>query len=256
MLTVISPAKTLDFESPAKTRTATHPAFLTRSSELVEIMRNFSAKEMSKLMRISPKLGELNQQRFEEWQVPFTKANAKQALLAFKGDVYIGLAAEEYSPRDFAFAQKDVRILSGLYGLLRPLDLIQPYRLEMGTRVKNAVGKDLYDYWGSCIAETLEQEISSHRSKTLVNLASNEYFKSVQRKSFHSPVITPVFKDFSGGTYKVLSFFAKKARGSMTSYIVKNRINKPADIKTFDVDGYVFNPAFSSEDKWVFTRKS
>ena len=160
MLTVISPAKTLDFESPAKTRAATDPAFLERSSELVKIMRDFSAKDLSKLMRISPKLGELNQQRFEAWQLPFTQDNAKQALLAFKGDVYIGLAAEEYSSRDFTFAQKNIRILSGLYGLLRPLDLIQPYRLEMGTKVKNANGKDLYDYWGSCIAESIEQEMS------------------------------------------------------------------------------------------------
>ena len=256
MLTVISPAKTLDFESPAKTRAATDPAFLERSSELVKIMREFSAKDLSKLMRISPKLGELNQQRFEAWQLPFTQDNAKQALLAFKGDVYIGLAAEEYSSRDFTFAQKNLRILSGLYGLLRPLDLIQPYRLEMGTKVKNANGKDLYDYWGSCIAESIEQEMSSHRSKTLINLASNEYFKSVQPKSFQLPVITPVFKDFSGGTYKVLSFFAKKARGSMTSFIVKNRISRPEDIKSFDVDGYVFNTAFSTEDQWVFTRKS
>ena len=134
--------------------------------------------------------------------------------------------------------------------------MIQPYRLEMGTKVKNANGKDLYDYWGSCIADSIEQEMSSHRSKTLINLASNEYFKSVQPKRFQLPVITPVFKDFSGGTYKVLSFFAKKARGSMTSFIVKNRITKPEDIKSFDVDGYVFNPAFSTEDQWVFTRKS
>ena len=256
MLTVISPAKTLDFESTPKTRTATDPAFLSRSSELVEIMRKQSAKDLSKLMRISPKLGELNEKRFQEWQLPFTKENAKQALLAFKGDVYIGLAAEDYSQRDFTFAQKNVRILSGLYGLLRPLDLIQPYRLEMGTKIKNAHGKDLYDYWGSCIAESLEAEIASHRSKTLINLASNEYFKSVKQTNFHSPIVTPVFKDFSGGTYKVLSFFAKKARGAMTTYIVKNRINKPADIKSFDTDGYVFNPVFSSDDKWVFTRKS
>ncbi len=256
MLTVISPAKTLDFETPAKTRTATDPAFLARSSELVDTMREFSAKDLSKLMRISPKLGELNQQRFEQWQLPFTQDNAKQALLAFKGDVYIGLAAEEYSSRDFTFAQKNIRILSGLYGLLRPLDLIQPYRLEMGTKVKNAKGKDLYEYWGSCISESLKQELSGHKSKTLINLASNEYFKSVQQKSFQLPVITPVFKDFSGGTFKILSFYAKKARGSMTSYIVKNRINNPEDIKAFDVDGYVFNPAFSTENEWVFTRKS
>jgi len=219
-------------------------------------MRKHSARDLSKLMRISPKLGELNQQRFQEWQLPFTKDNAKQALLAFKGDVYIGLAAENYTQRDFTFAQKNLRILSGLYGLLRPLDLIQPYRLEMGIKLKNTYGKDLYEYWGTCIAESLEAEIAGHRNKTLINLASVEYFKSIQRKHFNRPVITPVFKDFSGGTYKILSFFAKKARGSMATYIVKNRINKPADIKTFDLDGYVFNPSFSSEDKWVFTRKN
>mgnify|MGYP000079215613 CR=1 FL=1 len=255
MLVCISPAKKLDW-SEAQRSDVTTPDFSADALKLAKTARDLSAPQLQKLMSISENLARLNYERF----VAFSDKPADEALrpaaLAFAGDTYQGLEAASFSEDDMRWAQDHLRILSGLYGLLRPLDLIQPYRLEMGTKVKNANGKDLYDYWGSCIAESIEHEMSSHRSKTLINLASNEYFKSVQPKRFQLPVITPVFKDFSGGTYKVLSFFAKKARGSMTSFIVKNRISKPEDIKSFDVDGYVFNPAFSTEDQWVFTRKS
>ena len=256
MITVISPAKNLDYETPATTDKFTQPELLEHSEELMSVCRDLTPAQIGSLMKISDKLAGLNAARFAEWSQPFTQDNAKQAVLAFNGDVYGGLDAQTLSDADLDYAQSHLRILSGLYGVLKPLDLMQAYRLEMGTKVKNTKGKDLYDYWGSCIAELIEQEISSHRSKTLINLASNEYFKSIQPKHFQLPVITPVFKDFSGGTYKVLSFFAKKARGSMTSFIVKNRISRPEDIKSFDVDGYVFNPAFSTEDQWVFTRKT
>lgn len=206
------------------------------------------------MMGISPKLAELNVDRFQHFKSK-TKS-AKQAVLAFKGDVYIGLEVENYGERDFNFAQKNLRILSGLYGLLRPLDLIQPYRLEMGTKLKTKQGKSLYEFWGDEIANTLSVELGAHKNKTLINLASIEYFKSVNQKLLPGGLITPVFKDYSNGTYKILSFFAKKARGSMATYIVKNRINKPSDLKAFNADGYTFNDSFSSDDTWVFTRKA
>jgi cytoplasmic iron level regulating protein YaaA (DUF328/UPF0246 family) len=256
MLTVISPAKTLDFDTPPITKKISKPDFTTQSNELVEIMRKRSPKQLSSLMRISPKLAELNSNRFEDWSLPFTPDNAKQAVLAFRGDVYLGLQAENYGERDFTFAQKNLRILSGLYGLLKPLDLIQPYRLEMGIKLKNKCGKNLYDFWGNTISETLHEELSQHKNKTLINLASNEYFKSIKPELLPGEVITPVFKDFSNGSYKILSFYAKKARGYMASFIVRNRINKIDDIKEFDIDGYKYNGDMSTSKNWVFTRKA
>jgi cytoplasmic iron level regulating protein YaaA (DUF328/UPF0246 family) len=256
MLTVISPAKTLDFETKPQTSKMSQPQFLENSAELIETMRMQSPKSLSKLMGISPKLAELNADRFQSWQTPSTPENAKQAILAFRGDVYLGLAAEEYNERDFSFAQKNLRILSGLYGLLKPLDLIQPYRLEMGTKIKNPGGDDLYAYWNSTVTDAISDELDAHRNKTLINLASIEYFKAVKPKLLPGKLITPVFKDFKNGTYKILSFFAKKARGSMASFIIKNRISKPEDIKAFDIDGYRFNEDLSTDDSWVFTRKA
>ena len=256
MLTLLSPAKTLDFESKAITSKTSSAKLLARSEELIAIMRKQSPQDLTKLMGISPKLAELNIQRFKDWKRPFHLTNAKQAILAFKGDVYIGLEAEKYSPRDLNFAQKNLRILSGLYGVLRPLDLIQPYRLEMGTRLNNKKGKDLYEFWGDAITQKIIEELSTHRNKTLINLASNEYFKSVTPKLLPARLITPVFKDYSNGSYKVLSFFAKKARGAMVSFIVRNRINRPEDIKEFNVDGYQYNPDLTNSQQWVFTRKT
>ncbi|MEX0940938.1 MAG: peroxide stress protein YaaA [Pseudomonadales bacterium] len=256
MLTVISPAKTLDFDSPSMTRKASVPEYLDRSQELIAVLRKKNPRQLSKLMGISEKLAELNVQRYQDWKPPFNASNAKQSILAFKGDVYLGIDIEHYTERDLTFAQKNLRILSGLYGVLRPLDLIQPYRLEMGTRLANKRGNDLYSFWGERITRALAEDLSTHRNKTLINLASIEYFKSVQPDHLPGNVITPVFKDYSKGRYKVLSFFAKKARGSMASYIVKNRINKPDGIKPFDVDGYEFNESFSTPTEWVFTRKA
>ncbi len=256
MLTVISPAKTLDFDTPPATDKATVPDQLNRSKELVTLLRKQSSKDLSKLMGISAKLAELNKERFDSWKPPFNARNAKQSILAFKGDVYLGIDIDTYNARDFNFVQKNLRILSGLYGVLRPLDLIQPYRLEMGTRLANKKGKDLYEFWGEEISKNLSGELATHRNKTLVNLASNEYFKSVHPDLLPGNVITPIFKDYNKGSYKVLAFFAKKARGQMASFIVKNRINKPDDIKAFDVDGYRFSESHSSEFDWVFTRKA
>lgn len=254
MLTVISPAKTLDFESPINVKTATVPEHLANSKELISQLREMSPQQLGKLMGISRKLAELNTERFKSWQPPFNTDNARQSLLAFKGDVYLGIDVEQYNTRDFNFAQKSLRILSGLYGVLRPMDLIQPYRLEMGTRLANKRGRDLYEFWGDKISHSLADELAGHRNKALVNLASNEYFKSVNPRLLPGTVINPVFKEHHRGEYKVLSFFAKKARGYMASFIVKNRINKPEDLKSFDVDGYRFNENLSNDKNWVFTR--
>ena len=256
MLTLISPAKTLDFDTPSVTNKSSEADFLADSAELVELMRKQTPRKLTKMMGISPKLAELNVDRFQNWNLPFTKDNAKQAILAFRGDVYLGLEAELYNQRDFTFVQKNLRILSGLYGLLKPLDLIQPYRLEMKTKLKNARGKDLYSFWGDSIATAVTDELATHKNRTLINLASNEYFKSVNQALLPGKVVTPVFKDFSGGSYKILSFFAKKARGAMASFIVKNRINKTDQIKEFDVDGYKYNCDLSNEFNWVFTRRA
>lgn len=256
MLTLISPAKTLDFESPPVTKKTSNHEFMDHSIELIELMRKQTPRKLAKLMHISPKLAELNVDRYQKWQPPFCPANAKQAVLAFKGDVYLGLEAENYNQRDFNFAQKNLRILSGLYGLLKPLDLIQPYRLEMGIKLKNKNGKDLYSFWGESITRSIARELDSHRNKTLINLASIEYFKSVRPELLPGKVVTPVFKDFNNGRYKVLGFFAKKARGCMASFIVKNRITSLDQIKDFDIDGYRFNDVFSTDSQWVFTRKA
>ena len=254
MLTVISPAKTLDFDTSPATSKSSTPVFTARTNTLVDVMRRKSPQDLSKLMGISPKLAALNVARFQTFGQP--SKTAKQALLAFKGDVYLGLEAETYGERDFNFAQKNLRILSGLYGILRPLDMIQPYRLEMGTRLKTKTCKTLYEFWGDEIGEALGSDLSEHRNKTLLNLASIEYFKAVSTSKLPGKVITPVFKDYSKGTYKVLGFFAKKARGLMASFIVKNRINKPDDIKAFSKDGYQYNESYSTDAQWVFTRKA
>ncbi|MBL4682377.1 MAG: peroxide stress protein YaaA [Pseudomonadales bacterium] len=256
MLTVISPAKTLDFITAPSTSKFSNPQHLDRSSQLIEIMRDKSAKQLSKLMHISPNLAELNTQRFADWKPPFTPANSKQAILAFKGDVYLGLEADKYSPQDFNFAQKNLRILSGLYGLLKPLDLIQAYRLEMGIKLKNPKVNDLYTFWTEEITQCLTDELNTHRSKSLINLASIEYFKAIDPSKLPGKLITPIFKDYSNGTYKILSFYAKKARGHMATFIIKNRITSSEQLRGFDVDGYAYNELLSSDNEWVFTRQA
>lgn len=254
MLHVISPAKTLDFATPPSTNRHSQPGFLAQSQQLIDELRPLSPLQVSQLMGISDKLGELNAQRFLDWQLPFTASNAKQAVLAFKGDVYTGMAADTYSEGDLAFAQQRLRILSGLYGLLRPLDLIQPYRLEMGTGFANSRGKNLYAFWGSQLTDALNSELAQAPAPVLVNLASNEYWGAVQPRQLQGEVITPVFKDAKNGQYKIISFFAKKARGMMSAWIVKNRLDQVAGLKDFDTAGYRYNPAMSSAREWVFTR--
>lgn len=256
MLMVISPAKTLDFETLPTTSEHTTPDFLDESAELIEQLREMSPHAISALMKISDKLGNLNFDRYLSWDKKFTPDNAKQALLAFKGDVYTGLDAESLSGDDLLWAQDHLRILSGLYGLLRPLDLMQAYRLEMGTKLASGRGKDLYQFWGSQITDALNQQQADESLPVLVNLASNEYFKSVQSKQLNAEVITPVFKDWKGDKYKIISFYAKKARGLMVAYIIRNRLSDVEQIKNFDSEGYVYNPAMSSAKEWVFTREA
>jgi cytoplasmic iron level regulating protein YaaA (DUF328/UPF0246 family) len=254
MLIVISPAKTLDYETPAKTKTFSEPDYLDQSQLLIEELQALNPAQISSLMKISDKLGQLNFARYHDWQRPFNVENAKQALLAFKGDVYTGLDAESFKAQDFKFAQKHLRILSGLYGLLRPLDLMQPYRLEMGTKFANSKGKNLYEFWDETITDGINQQLKKTKSQYLVNLASNEYFKAVKAKSLNAEVITPVFKDQKNGQYKIISFYAKKARGLMSAYIIKNRITDVAQLKNFDVDGYRYNAAMSKDNEPTFIR--
>jgi cytoplasmic iron level regulating protein YaaA (DUF328/UPF0246 family) len=254
MLIVISPAKTLDYETPATIKKHTQPDFLEDAQQLIDELRELTPPQVSELMGISAKLGDLNFGRYLSWQQPFTADNAKQAVLAFKGDVYTGLDAESLKAADLNWAQKRLRILSGLYGVLRPLDLMQPYRLEMGTSFANQRGKNLYQFWGGKVTDSLKKELSKESHPVLVNLASKEYFSVLQPKSLGAEIITPVFKDWKNGKYKIISFFAKKARGLMTRYIIENRIEDPEAIKKFDVDGYKYNPAMSSAGEWVFVR--
>jgi len=254
MLLLISPAKTLDFETPAITTEFSQPDFLKQSRHLIKELRSLSPVDISTLMSISDKLGELNFHRFAEWKTPFTEKNAKQALFAFQGDVYTGMAAENFSQDDLQFAQQHLRILSGLYGLLRPLDLMQAYRLEMGTRFSNSRGKNLYEFWSDSITQAINAQLAVLKSTIVINLASNEYFGAVKPALLNAEIITPIFKDQKNGQYKIISFFAKKARGLMSAYIIQHRITDPEAIKKFNVAGYIFNAALSSERNWVFTR--
>lgn len=254
MIVVISPAKTLDFETASATEQHTNPLFLDESERIIKKLKSLSKKKIKELMNISDQLADLNKERYSNWDREFSKENAKQAVLAFKGDVYVGLAAESFSEEDFGFAQEHLRILSGLHGVLKPLDLIQPYRLEMGTKLPVGRRKDLYHFWDNKVTDVLNEEFGQKESPTLINLASNEYFKVVQKKGLKAEIITPVFKDFKGTDYKVISFFAKKARGMMSAYIIKNKLTNPEELKTFDTDGYSFNVNLSEGNEWVFTR--
>lgn len=254
MIIVISPAKTLDFETPPVTHEYTQPGFLDDSAELIDELRKLEPDQVGKLMSISPKLALLNSNRYFSWKRPFTLKNAKQAVLAFKGDVYMGLDADTLTATELAFAQDHLRILSGLYGVLRPLDLIQAYRLEMGTQFKNPRGNNLYEFWGDKIAQALNQEMTKQKSDILINLASIEYFQSIQPNTLNARIITPIFKDQKNGVYKIISFFAKKARGLMSRYIIQNKITNPEDIQRFDVTGYRFSENDSGKNEWIFTR--
>ncbi|MDP5054251.1 MAG: peroxide stress protein YaaA [Congregibacter sp.] len=254
MLSVISPAKTLDYDSPVTTRKATQPEFLERSQALIEDARRLDPADIRSLMGVSENIAALNHQRFMDWHRPFDKHNARQAILAFKGDVYTGLEAETMSAEQLAFAQQHLRILSGLYGLLRPLDLMQAYRLEMGLKFANTGGKNLYDFWGDSLTASLNKQLKKTASPVLLNLASNEYFKAVKPGALEGEVITPVFKDLKNGKYKIISFFAKKARGQMARYIIDHEINDVAALKKYRVAGYRYNAGESSARELVFTR--
>ncbi len=254
MLTVISPAKTLDFDTPPTTKKATQPQFLDQAQALVEDARGLSPEDIRALMGVSENIAELNHARYLNWSTPFSLDNAKQSVLAFKGDVYTGLDAQTLTAAQLGFAQKHLAILSGLYGLLRPLDLMQPYRLEMGLKFENSGGKNLYEFWGDDITRALGKQLKKSGSPVLVNLASNEYFKSVKARDLEADIVTPVFKDLKGEKYKIISFYAKKARGQMARFIIENELNNPDGMKKFKTDGYKYNKAESSAREMVFTR--
>ncbi|TDT00507.1 peroxide stress protein YaaA [Erwinia rhapontici] len=254
MLMVISPAKTLDFESPLATTRYTQPMLLDESQKLIAVARQLSPADISSLMHISDKLAVLNAERFNDWQPDFTPDNARQAILAFKGDVYTGLQAETFSEAAFDFAQQHLRMLSGLYGLLRPLDLMQAYRLEMGIKLANPAGKDLYSFWGDKLTHALNAALAEQGDSVLINLASDEYFKAVKPKLLNAEIVKPVFLDEKNGKFKVISFYAKKARGLMSRYIIENELTQPEQLKKFDVDGYAFDADASKGNELVFKR--
>ena len=255
MIIVLSPAKTLDFVTPPTLADYSLPGFLDQSQLLIELLRKFSPLEIGRLMGIRDSLAALNATRFADWAQPFSPDRARPAVLAFNGDVYEGLEASTLSPAILRFAQSHLRILSGLYGLLRPLDLIQPYRLEMGLRLANLRGKDLYTFWGEHIVDALNASLVEAGASVLVNLASDEYFRAIRLNKLSVPVIQPVFEDWKNGRYKIISFYAKRARGLMTRYSVLNRLSEPEGLKGFDEDGYGFVPEASDDKTWVFRRR-
>jgi uncharacterized protein len=256
MIIVLSPAKSLDYETPPHVKKHTLPQFIDEAAELVDGLRQLSPQQIGTMMSISDPLAQLNYTRFADWSTEFTTHNAKQAVLAFNGDVYEGFAAKTLSSSDLDYAQNHVRVLSGLYGLLRPLDLLQPYRLEMGTRFANARGKDLYAFWGERITAALNEQMKKQRgARVLINCASEEYFKSVKPKLLGAPVVAPVFEDWKGGRYKIISFHAKRARGLMARYAVENRIDQPEGLKGFDSEGYGFDARASNDTTYVFRRR-
>lgn len=254
MISVISPAKRLDFDSQPPVSDHTTPDFLAESRKLNRILREYSAPQLMELMGVSRNIAELNIERNRNWKTPFNPDNSRQAIYAFRGDVYQGLDADTLNRQDMKFAQQHLRILSGLYGLLRPLDLIQPYRLEMGTGLENPRGGNLYEFWGGKLADRINEELENHRSKTLINLASAEYYRALSASHLKTRVITPVFKEKKQGKYRVIAVFAKKARGLMARFIIKQRIDSPEGLKDFELDGYHYTPSLSDKNNWVFAR--
>ena len=253
MQIIISPAKALDFNEVATTKTFSQPQFLEQAEILNKCLAQKTAKQLIKLMNISEKLAQLNWERNQKWQTPFSLDNAKQAVFAFKGDVYTGLAIDSLPKTKLPVLQKKLRILSGLYGLLKPLDLIQPYRLEMGTCLKIGKKANLHQFWNEIITNYLNEEL---KGKVLVNLASKEYFKAIDVKKLCSPIIEAEFKDYKNGKYKFIYLFAKRARGMMARFIIDNNIEKAEDLKQFNLSGYSFNKNLSSETNFIFTRKN
>ena len=256
MLTILSPAKTLDESCLLTQHEYTNPLYVQHATRLIRKLNALSKKKIKLLMGLSDKLASLNKQRYADFTTPFTPENAKQSVLMFKGDVYQGLAVEDFDKEDFTFAQQNLRILSGLYGVLKPLDLIQPHRLEMGTRLPVGRNRNLYEFWAKLVTDHLNQVMVGQNTGILVNLASNEYFKVVDTKNLQGRVISPVFKEERNSVFTMVSFFAKKARGMLARYIIKNRLNRVDDISNFDLEGYHYNENLSAEDTPVFTRKS
>ncbi|WP_300483786.1 peroxide stress protein YaaA [Shewanella sp.] len=254
MLILVSPAKTLDFEQPPLTQVYSQPDFLTHSQELIQVCRQLTPSDIATLMTVSDKIAGLNAARFGEWQPDFNLDNAKQAIFAFRGDVYTGFDADSLSEAEIAQTQSQLRILSGLYGLLRPLDLIMPYRLEMGTALSNPKGKNLYEFWGDTLTQAVNEALAESGSDIIVNLASNEYFKAIKPKKLQGQLISPVFKDGKNGQYKVISFFAKRARGMMARYIITNKVNTLAELKAFNLAGYYYSEEQSSPTHPTFLR--
>lgn len=254
MITIISPAKNLDFKSQVKIKVSTQPIFRKESERLIRALRKIKPADLMSLMSISEKLAILNFERYRNWSLPFTSENARQAILAFNGEVYNGLKAKELTEEDLMYAQDHLRILSGLHGLLRPLDLIQPYRLEMGTDLPVGQSDNLYSYWGNKIHNHLRELLTLTDNPVLINLASNEYAKAALLIKFKAKIVTPVFYELRGDEYQMITVYAKKARGLMTRFIIENRIEDPEQLKLFDVEGYFYNDNLSDEKKWVFCR--
>lgn len=254
MLILLSPAKTLDFDNARIIKQKSYPEFPKQAAELVSILKKFDTKSLMELMKISPKLASLNVERFKTWQHLPDENSMRQAICAFSGDVYTGLQVADWSDAVFEFSQEHIRILSGLYGVLRPLDYISPYRLEMGTKLHTKRGENLYQFWNDTLTKNIQNQLKIQGDDVLLNLASNEYFKAIQIKKLKARIISPQFKDAKNGQYKLISFFAKKARGMMTRYVVKNQITQLEKLKEFNYGGYYFNDRLSKGEQWVFTR--
>ncbi|MBK1789647.1 peroxide stress protein YaaA [Persicirhabdus sediminis] len=254
MIFLLSPAKTLDYESPLPELTASMPSFLDDSEVLASQLAEYAPEQISALMKVSEKIAELNAGRFEQWHKNYTAPKGRPAIFAFKGDVYQGLDVASWNADELASAQSQIRILSGLYGMLRPLDLMLPYRLEMGTKLENERGANLYKFWGSQLTDALNAELAGQSNPAVVNLASNEYYKAIQPKNLQAPIITPVFKDEKNGKFKIISFYAKKARGLMAAWAIRNKITDPAELKNFSEAGYVYDAASSKDGQLVFLR--
>lgn len=255
MLFLLSPAKKLDYDSPLAVDLHTQPLFVEQAAALIKVLKKKSAEDIAELMDLSPALADLNVRRYAAWKPVFTQQNARPAILAFNGDVYEGLQAPTLSAAQLQWAQEHVAILSGLYGVLRPLDLMQPYRLEMGTRLETPRGKNLYEFWGADIAEYLNERLEGNRKPVVVNLASEEYFKSVDLKALKARVVQCVFQEWKNGAYKIISFNAKRARGLMARYAIQHKIGTPERLRDFDSEGYAYDASVSTPDKLVFRRK-
>mgnify|MGYP006118999205 FL=1 len=254
MITVLSPAKKLSKDCFAKTKNFGKPQFLNKSKDLVNNLKKLDPLDFMSLMNISESLAMLNWERMQDWNANMKPNNAREAIYSFAGDTYTGLNADSLNEAELSFAHSNTRILSGLYGILRPLDLVMPYRLEMGTRLKNKHGKNLYEYWADILTDSINNDLKSHKEKIVINCASLEYFKSINRPSLKATIITPQFKDWKNGNLKIISFYAKKARGMMARYIIQNKIANAEDIPSFNLGGYNYDPSISSRLEPVFTR--